>query len=75
LTDTVVVTDLAGTFLFALEGALAAIQARLDLLGITVIGFVATLGGGILRDVLIGAVPPVAIRDQRYFVATSMGVR
>ncbi len=58
--------DLGGTFLFALEGALIAIQAGLDLLGIAVIGFVAALGGGIIRDVLLGAVPPAAIRDQRY---------
>ncbi len=67
----VAAADLAGTFLFALEGALAAIQARLDVLGILVIGFVAALGGGLLRDVLIGAVPPAAIRDQRY-VATAV---
>ena len=62
----VLVADLAGTFLFALEGALMAIRARLDLLGIGVIAFVAALGGGILRDVLLGAAPPAALRDARY---------
>jgi uncharacterized membrane protein YeiH len=46
---------------FALEGALIAARAGLDLLGIVVIGFVAALGGGIFRDVLLGAVPPAAI--------------
>ncbi len=73
LGDAVVAADLAGTFIFALEGSLAAIQARLDLLGILVIGFVAALGGGILRDLLIGAVPPAAVLDQRYPGATIAG--
>src|SRR5271170_3455472 len=62
----VVMADLAGTFVFAVEGALIAIRADLDLLGIAVIAFVAALGGGILRDVLLGATPPAALRDQRY---------
>lgn len=62
----VVAADLAGTVVFALEGALIAIHAGLDLLGIAVIAFVASLGGGILRDVLLGATPPAAFRDQRY---------
>jgi uncharacterized membrane protein YeiH len=69
----VAAADLAGTFLFALEGAMTAIQAHLDILGVLVIGFVAALGGGILRDVLIGATPPAAIRDQRYPATTVAG--
>ena len=66
LTRLVVAADLIGTFVFALEGALIAIRAGLDLLGIAVIAFVASLGGGILRDILLGATPPAAFRDQRY---------
>lgn len=58
--------DLAGTALFALEGAGAAMQGRLDLLGVMVIAFVTALGGGIARDLLIGAAPPQALRDWRY---------
>ena len=60
--------DLAGTGLFALEGAAAATAAtaRLDMLGVLVIAFVTALGGGIIRDVLIGAAPPTALRDWRY---------
>jgi uncharacterized membrane protein YeiH len=74
----VLAADLAGTFLFALEGALIAIHAGLDLLGIAVIAFVTALGGGILRDVLLGATPPAALRDQRYpllaFAAAALAV-
>lgn len=58
--------DLAGTFVFAIEGALAAIQGGLDLMGVMVLAFATALGGGIIRDLLIGAVPPRAIRDWRY---------
>ena len=43
-----------------------AIGARLDLLGVAVIAFVMGLGGGLMRDVLLGALPPAALRDQRY---------
>jgi uncharacterized membrane protein YeiH len=66
LAKVVLAADLGGTTVFALEGALIAIQAGLELLGVVVIGFVAALGGGIIRDVLIGAAPPAAIRDWRY---------
>ncbi len=60
------VLDLAGTFVFALSGAGAGIKHRLDLFGVLVLSFVAATFGGILRDVLIGAVPPAAIRDPTY---------
>lgn len=58
--------DLIGTFVFAVEGASAAIQGNLDILGIMVLAFSTALGGGIIRDVLIGAIPPNSIRDWRY---------
>ncbi|HEX4366977.1 MAG TPA: TRIC cation channel family protein, partial [Rhodopila sp.] len=73
LAGLVLAADLAGTFVFALEGSEIAIQAGLDLLGITVIGFVAALGGGIIRDILLGATPPAAIQDARYQLTTIAG--
>ncbi|CAN5471353.1 trimeric intracellular cation channel family protein [soil metagenome] len=60
------VLDLLGTFLFAMEGASTAVQHELDLLGIMVLAFVTALGGGIVRDLLIGSVPPNSIEDWRY---------
>lgn len=65
--------DLIGTFVFAVEGATAAIQGNLDILGLMVLAFATALGGGIIRDVLIGAVPPNSIRDWRYPVAAFAG--
>jgi uncharacterized membrane protein YeiH len=58
--------DLAGTFLFGVEGATAAIGGHLDFLGLMVLAFATALGGGVIRDLLIGAVPPAALRDWRY---------
>lgn len=65
------VLDLAGTFVFALSGATAGVERRLDLFGILVLSFVAGNFGGITRDLMIGAVPPAGISDWRY-LAVSM---
>jgi uncharacterized membrane protein YeiH len=67
---TLLALDLAGTFVFALSGAVAGVKHRLDLFGVLVLSFAAGSAGGITRDVLIGAVPPVAIRDWRYLAVT-----
>jgi len=69
--------DLAGTFVFALEGATAAIAGNLDFFGLLVLSFVTALAGGVIRDLLIGDVPPAAIRTWRYatvafFAATTV---
>lgn len=66
----VLVLDLAGTFVFALSGAMAAVRRRLDLFGVLVLSFAAATFGGITRDLLIGAVPPAAISDWRYLSAS-----
>ena len=60
------IADLAGIFLFALEGARTAISGNLDFLGIMVLSFATALGGGVIRDLLIGDVPPASLRDWRY---------
>src|SRR5689334_9269159 len=62
----IVAVDLAGTFLFGAEGALTAIANELDVFGVLALSFVTALGGGVVRDILIGAVPPAALRDWRY---------
>jgi uncharacterized membrane protein YeiH len=60
------ILDLAGTFVFALSGAMAGVKHRLDVFGVLVLSFAAANTGGISRDVLIGAVPPGAISDWHY---------
>jgi uncharacterized membrane protein YeiH len=63
--------DLTGTFAFAISGAVAARQKRLDLFGIASVAFMVACGGGIVRDVCIGAVPPAGLSNWRY-LATSL---
>lgn len=62
--------DLGGTFVFALSGAVAAVNRRLDIFGILVLSFVTGNFGGITRDLLIGAVPPAALTDGRYLLVS-----
>src|SRR5689334_11793147 len=58
--------DLGGTFVFALSGAAAGVRNRLDIFGVLVLSFAAGNSGGIARDLVIGAIPPAAIRHWRY---------
>jgi uncharacterized membrane protein YeiH len=60
--------DLAGTFAFAISGATAARRCNLDLFGILAIAFITACGGGIARDLCIGAVPPAGLSDWRYLL-------
>jgi uncharacterized membrane protein YeiH len=57
--------DLVGVFAFALSGGLVAVKKRFDLFGVLVLAAAAALGGGVMRDLLIGDTPPVGISDWR----------
>jgi len=65
--------DLFGVGVFAASGALAAIAARLDLLGIFVLASVTAIGGGTLRDVLLSRHPIFWIRDARPMAVIAVG--
>ncbi len=58
--------DLTGTFAFAISGALAGVYKKMDLYGVIVLGLVTAVGGGTLRDVLIGRTPPFIFSDYSY---------
>ena len=60
------VLDLLGIFVFALSGGVLAVRKRLDLFGVLVLAGATAVTGGIVRDVLIGAIPPAALADWRY---------
>lgn len=57
------ILEILGTVAFAASGALIAIRKRMDLLGVIVLGIVTAIGGGILRDLILGITPPLAFRD------------
>jgi uncharacterized membrane protein YeiH len=69
----VLIADLGATSLFALEGAFAAVAADLDLFGVLVVGFATALGGGIVRDMVIGSGPALAMRLRAYPIAAFAG--
>lgn len=60
------VTEVVGTVAFAVSGALIAIERRLDLFGVLFLGIVTALGGGTIRDVLMGTFPPRAFYSYEY---------
>jgi uncharacterized membrane protein YeiH len=66
--------DLTGTFAFGLNGALTAIRvARLDIVGVVTLGMFTALGGGMIRDILLGALPPATFQDWRYLAVAAAG--
>jgi uncharacterized membrane protein YeiH len=68
------VLDLAGVFAFALNGALTAIRVvRIDVVGVLTLGMITALGGGMLRDILLGSLPPATFSDWRYLAVAAIG--
>ena len=65
--------DLAGTLVFAVSGAIAAVKKRLDIYGIFILAIVTALGGGMIRDVLLGRTPPGVFTDGLYFGVSCLG--
>ncbi|RRN77701.1 trimeric intracellular cation channel family protein, partial [Pseudoxanthomonas sp. SGD-10] len=70
LGDTITI---CGTIAFAISGALAAMQKRLDPFGVFIISFVTAVGGGTVRDLLIGDFPVFWIEEGRYSVIILIG--
>ncbi|MGI6579022.1 MAG: trimeric intracellular cation channel family protein [Saccharofermentanales bacterium] len=60
------ILEMLGTIAFSISGAVAAIDSNMDLLGITMLGITTAVGGGIMRDVTLGVVPPNAFRQPIY---------
>lgn len=71
----VFILEVFGTVAFASSGAMVAIQKKMDLLGVIVLGICTAVGGGVIRDTLIGVTPPVTFRDPVYcLIATAVSV-
>lgn len=64
--------DLTGTAVFAITGALAAGRKRMDIFGVVVLGCVTAIGGGTLRDVILGEHPVFWISDTRYLAVAAV---
>lgn len=69
------ILNLIGTFVFGVSGGILAARKQMDLFGVLFLSVVAALGGGMMRDVLLGRTPPATLNDWRYIaVAASAGV-
>lgn len=64
------VFELVGTIAFAVSGALVGISKKMDIFGISVLALATAIGGGIIRDMMVGNVPPNSLRSPLYVVLT-----
>lgn len=69
MTDTVtLILEIIGTIAFAISGALVGIEKRMDILGVAILGATTAVGGGIMRDLLLGSTPPQALQHPLYLI-------
>lgn len=68
------IVEIIGTIAFASSGAMVAVRKRLDLFGIIVLGVITAVGGGMLRDLMIGNIPPNMFRNPIYVLAAFLTV-
>ncbi len=72
--DLLLIFDYLGTMAFAISGTLTAAHKRLDIFGAIVIGFVTAIGGGTVRDILMGDLPVAWIQSNNYFFIILAGI-
>jgi uncharacterized membrane protein YeiH len=60
------ILDLVGTAAFAASGAWVGVRKHMDLFGVLVLGIVTAVGGGTLRDLLLGDIPPFSLKNETY---------
>lgn len=65
--------DLVGVFVFAISGALLAVRKGFDVVGVVALGLVTALGGGVMRDVILGSTPAMAFREPWYLLVPLLG--
>ena len=61
--DFVFCLELIGTIAFAISGALVAVEKKMDILGVAILGMTTAVGGGIVRDIILGNFPPAAFQN------------
>jgi uncharacterized membrane protein YeiH len=66
------VLDIVGIAVFAVSGALAAVDKKLDIFGVIFLAVATALGGGFIRDALLGATPAAALTDWRYLATPAL---
>ena len=64
--DYLLIFEIIGTVAFAISGAYTAIEKHMDIFGVVILGTTTAVGGGIIRDILLGVTPPAAFREPIY---------
>lgn len=67
------ILDILGTVAFAISGAMTALEKKMDIFGVVILGLTTAVGGGVIRDVILGNTPPATFRDPIYAL-TAMAV-
>lgn len=60
--------EIIGTIAFSISGAMVAINKKMDAFGVIILGLTTAIGGGIVRDLILGAVPPLAFTEPKYAI-------
>src|SRR5260370_28412936 len=72
--DETLILNLVGTFAFGLSGGILGVRKKMDLFGVLVLAVAAGLGGGIMRDLILGHAPPITLVDWRYLASAGIAV-
>jgi uncharacterized membrane protein YeiH len=70
--DETLILNLVGTFAFGLSGGILAVRKKMDLFGVLVLSVATGLGGGIMRDLILGHTPPTTLVDWRYLAVAGL---
>ncbi len=70
--DELLILNLVGTFAFGLSGGIVAVRKQMDLFGVLVLSVATGLGGGIMRDLILGHTPPATLNDWRYLATAAI---
>ena len=66
------ILEIVGTIAFALSGAMTAISRHMDLFGVVFLGAVTALGGGVMRDILLGQFPPLMFTSYQFLLLATI---
>ena len=66
------ILEIVGTIAFAISGALVSMKSKMDFFGVVIIGVITATFGGIMRDIVLGSVPPSAFSNPVYVVVASV---
>ena len=68
----ILITDIIGTVAFAVSGAMAGIRKKMDIFGVNILALLTATGGGIIRDIVMGEIPPTAFKNPFFVIIAAV---